>query len=106
MQSVSAESVALVIGLMISTVGFIALVFGINKLLSPRNPGHEKNEPYECGLDQIGAPRVPVRLRFAKLLPPTFGLGRLPHTRQSGCLKEPSYHETQIMIKTFSKRQI
>lgn len=65
MQSVSAESVALVIGLIIATVGFIALVFGINKLLSPRDSGLEKNEPYECGMDQASAPRVPVRLRFA-----------------------------------------
>jgi len=67
MQSVSAESVALVIGLVVATGGFIALVFGINKLVSPRDPSTLKNEPYECGMEPAGQPWVPVRMRFATL---------------------------------------
>jgi NADH-quinone oxidoreductase subunit A len=67
MQSVSAESVALVIGLVVATCGFIALVFMINSVLSPRNPNPDKNEPYECGMDPAGPPWAPTRMRFATL---------------------------------------
>ena len=67
MQSAAAESVLLVAGMIVATVGFIALVFGINKLLSPRDPNLDKNSPYECGMEPEGRPWAPVRLRFAAL---------------------------------------
>jgi NADH-quinone oxidoreductase subunit A len=67
MESVSAESVALVIGLVVATCGFIALVFLINAAVSPRRPTAEKNEPYECGMDQAGPSWAPTRMRFATL---------------------------------------
>ncbi len=67
MQSVSAQSVALVIGLAVSTCGFIALVFFLNSALSPRHPSAEKNEPYECGMEPAGPPWAPIRIRFATL---------------------------------------
>jgi NADH-quinone oxidoreductase subunit A len=67
MQSASAESVTLVIGLVVATCGFIALVFAINAIISPRRPNAEKNDPYECGMEPAGKPWVPVRLRFATL---------------------------------------
>lgn len=65
MHTVSAQSIWFVLGLATSGVAFISLVFGLNKLLSPRNPTPDKLEPYECGMDQAGPPRAAVRLRFA-----------------------------------------
>ncbi|MBU4556317.1 MAG: NADH-quinone oxidoreductase subunit A [Actinobacteria bacterium] len=65
MEGISAQSVWFVLGLITSAVAFILLVFGLNSLLSPRNPTAEKIEPYECGMDQAGPPRAAVRLRFA-----------------------------------------
>ena len=67
MQSAAAESVLLLAGLIVATVGFIGMVFGLNSLLSPRNPNDEKDKPYECGMEPQGGPWVPVRLRFAAL---------------------------------------
>ena len=65
MEGVSAQSLWFVLGLMTSGVAFIGLVFGLNKLLSPRNPTPEKLEPYECGMEPAGPPRAAVNLRFA-----------------------------------------
>ncbi len=67
MQGVSAQSVWFVLGLVTSGVAFIMLVFGLNALLSPRNPTAEKVEPYECGMDQAGSPRAAVNLRFSTI---------------------------------------
>jgi NADH-quinone oxidoreductase subunit A len=67
MQSAAAESVLLVMGLVVAAVAFIGIVFGLNSVLSPRDPNPEKNEPYECGMDPGGGPWVPVRLRFAAI---------------------------------------
>ncbi len=67
MQGAATQSVLFVLGLITSTVAFIGLIFGINKLLSPRAPNHGKGEPYECGIDQAGSPWVPVRLRFSTI---------------------------------------
>jgi len=65
MEGISAQSLWFVLGLVTSGVAFIGLVFGLNKLLSPRNPTAEKVEPYECGMEPAGSPRAAVRLRFA-----------------------------------------
>jgi len=59
------ESVLFVVGAAVAAVGFIALVFGINKLLSPRNPTDEKLMPYECGMEPAGIPWATVRVRYA-----------------------------------------
>jgi NADH-quinone oxidoreductase subunit A len=61
----ASASVLFVIGLAVASVAFVLLVFGANALLSPRKPGAEKSEPYECGMPQIGEPHTPLRLRFA-----------------------------------------
>jgi len=63
--SSATQSVLFVVGLITAGVGFIAIVFSLNALLSPRNPTPEKEEPYECGMPQAGSPNAPVRLRFA-----------------------------------------
>ncbi len=65
MQGASTQSVLFVLGLITSAAAFILLVFGINTLVSHRFPSEEKNEPYECGMDQAGGPWNPVRLRFS-----------------------------------------
>lgn len=63
----SAYSVWFVLGLGISSMLFILVVFGANILLSPRNPSTEKNEPYECGMPQAGFAWNKVTLRFSTL---------------------------------------
>ena len=67
MQGVSADSLLFVLGAAVAAVGFIAMVFGINKLVSPRDPAAEKGEPYECGMEQAGAPWAATRVRFATI---------------------------------------
>ena len=67
MQGVSADSLLFVLGAAVAAVGFIAFVFGINKVVSPRNPTQEKGEPYECGMEQAGPPWAATRLRFATI---------------------------------------
>ncbi len=63
----SANSVFYMAGAVLAAVGFVGLVFGANKLLSPRNPTPQKVVPYECGMDQQGDPHVAVRPRYAAL---------------------------------------
>ena len=67
MDSAFADSVLFVLGAATAAVAFIALVFGVNKLVGPRNPTPEKVEPYECGMEPAGTAWVPVRLRFATI---------------------------------------
>lgn len=67
MESTSAQSVWFVLGLATSAAAFIMLVFVANTLLSPRNPSTAKNEPYECGMPQAGAPWTRVNVRFSAL---------------------------------------
>ncbi len=67
MQEAATQSVLFVLGLITSAAAFIMLIFGINALLSPRNPNDEKNAPYECGMNQAGSPWVPVRVRFSTI---------------------------------------
>lgn len=67
MEGSSTQSVLFVLGLATAGVGFIALVFFLNYLLSPSSPSAEKDEPYECGMEPIGGPWESVRLRFAAI---------------------------------------
>lgn len=67
MQGTATQSVLFVLGLITSAVAFIMLIFGINSLLSPRNPNDLKNAPYECGMEQAGPPWAPVRIRFSTI---------------------------------------
>lgn len=63
----SASAVFYVTGAVLAAVTFVGLVFGANKLLSPRNPVTAKLEPYECGMEQAGDPHAAVRPRYATL---------------------------------------
>jgi NADH-quinone oxidoreductase subunit A len=65
MQGAQAQGLLFVIGLVASAAGFIGVVLVANKLLSPRRPSVSKGEPYECGLEQAGAPWSAQRLRFS-----------------------------------------
>lgn len=67
MPNASAQGVLFVLGLATSAVAFILIVFGLNKVLSPRNPGLEKSEPYECGMPPAGLAHAKPRLRFATI---------------------------------------
>ena len=64
-ESANASGVLFVLGLGTSAIAFILLVWGINALLSPRNPSTEKGQPYECGMDAAGHPWANVNLRFS-----------------------------------------
>lgn len=63
----SAQGVLFVLGLATSATAFILLVFGLNKVLAPRNPTPEKLEPYECGMPPAGAPHARGRIRFSTI---------------------------------------
>lgn len=65
MQGAHAQGLLFVIGLAASAAGFIGIVLVANALLSPRHPSFAKGEPYECGLDQAGAPLSAQRMRFS-----------------------------------------
>nr|BCX01589.1 MAG: hypothetical protein KatS3mg041_1635 [Bacteroidota bacterium] len=49
---------------LLSGVLFVALVFGISRLLRPRRPNPEKALPYECGEDPVGSAWVQFNIRF------------------------------------------
>lgn len=63
----SASAVLYVIGAAAAAAAFVGLVFGANKLLSPRDPNSGKLQPYECGMEQAGDPHVAVRPRYAAI---------------------------------------
>lgn len=67
MVDAGSNNVLFVAGLGVSAVGFILLVFGLNRLLSPHHPTPEKLEPYECGMEQAGAPGGRVRVRYVTI---------------------------------------
>lgn len=67
MPNASAPGVLFVAGLAIAAVSFILLVFGVNKLLSPRRPTPEKVEPYECGMPPQGPAHARLKLRFSTI---------------------------------------
>jgi NADH:ubiquinone oxidoreductase subunit 3 (subunit A) len=63
----TASAVFYMFGAVLAAVGFVCLVFGANKLLSPRLPTSQKAEPYECGMDQQGDPHRAVTPRYAAI---------------------------------------
>lgn len=65
MSGVTDQGLLFVIGLVGSAAGFIGVVFLANRLLAPDKPSAEKNAPYECGMEQAGAPWSAQRLRFS-----------------------------------------
>jgi NADH-quinone oxidoreductase subunit A len=67
MQGAGTSVVLFVIGLTVAAVGFIVVVFLANALLSPRNPNAGKDAPFECGMEQAGAPWAPWRLKFGTI---------------------------------------
>lgn len=67
MQSGSAQAILFILGMAGAAVGFIALVFGVNKLVSPRNPNPEKTDPYECGMPPAGQAHARNRMRFSTI---------------------------------------
>lgn len=62
-----AQSVWFVLGLATSAAAFLMMVFAVNALLAPRRPTPDKNEPYECGMPQAGAPWTRINLKFSVL---------------------------------------
>jgi NADH-quinone oxidoreductase subunit A len=63
----SAGSVFYIAGAVLAAAGFVGLVFGANKLLSPRNPTPQKVLPFECGMEQQGDPHRAVTPRYAAI---------------------------------------
>jgi NADH-quinone oxidoreductase subunit A len=59
--------VLFVLGVGVSAVAFVLLVWGLNALLSPRNPTDEKNMPYECGMDAAGTAWAAVDIKFSTI---------------------------------------
>lgn len=60
-------SVFYIVGAIAAAVAFVGLVFGANKVLSPRRPTELKSAPYECGMEQQGDPHRPVHPRYATI---------------------------------------
>jgi NADH-quinone oxidoreductase subunit A len=65
MVGASVQGLLFVVGLATAATVFILVVFGANSVLSPRNPGEEKDAPFECGVDQAGEAWNPPRMRFS-----------------------------------------
>jgi NADH-quinone oxidoreductase subunit A len=67
MAGASSQAVLYIVAATAAAVAFVGLVFGVNILLSPRNPTPEKVEPYECGMVPAGDPHAPIRIRYATI---------------------------------------
>jgi NADH-quinone oxidoreductase subunit A len=67
MQGASAQGLLFVIGVAISVIAFIGIVFVANMLLSPRRPSTPKELPFECGMEPAGRPWAAQRMRFATI---------------------------------------
>ena len=52
------------LALTIIGVGFVALMFGLQKLLAPQNPYDRKLIPYECGEPPTGRAWINFNVRF------------------------------------------
>lgn len=63
----SAQGVLFVLGLATAAVAFILVVFGLNRLVSPRRPTPEKLDPYECGMPPAGPAHGRLTLRFSTI---------------------------------------
>ncbi len=60
-------AVLFVVGLAAAAVGFVLVVFLANRLLSIKDPGAEKDSPYECGMEPAGQPWRRVNIRYATI---------------------------------------
>jgi len=63
----SGGPILFVLGAAIAAAGFVAVVFGANKMLSPRDRSAAKESPYECGMPQQSEPNVKIRMRFVSI---------------------------------------
>lgn len=63
----SSQAVLYLLAATLATLAFVGVVWGLNALLSPRNPTPEKLLPFECGMEPGGDPHVPVRLRYSTI---------------------------------------
>ncbi|HYA36465.1 MAG TPA: NADH-quinone oxidoreductase subunit A [Candidatus Binataceae bacterium] len=52
------------LALTVIAVGFVAVMFGLQKLLAPSNPHHRKLIPYECGEPPTGRAWINFNIRF------------------------------------------
>jgi NADH-quinone oxidoreductase subunit A len=52
------------LALAIIGIGFMAVMFGMQKLLAPRNPYQRKLTPYECGEPPTGKAWINFNVRF------------------------------------------
>lgn len=50
--------------LLIVGVGFVALSFGVNRVLAPRRPSAAKLSTYECGVDPVGGDWAQAQIRY------------------------------------------
>lgn len=56
------------IGLMLLVAGVIAFaISGISFLVGPRNPNPHKDQPYECGIEDIAPMPTRVSIRFLQV---------------------------------------
>lgn len=65
MHAASVQVLLFVLGLASAATAFVGVVWGLNALLSPRDPNPVKNAPFECGMEQAGLPWSSQRLRFS-----------------------------------------
>lgn len=52
------------LALALISIGFVAVMFGLQKLLSPNNPFPRKLMPYECGEPPTGRAWINFNVRF------------------------------------------
>jgi NADH-quinone oxidoreductase subunit A len=50
--------------LLIVGVGFVALSFGVNRVLAPQRPSAAKLSTYECGVDPVGGDWAQAQIRY------------------------------------------
>jgi NADH-quinone oxidoreductase subunit A len=50
--------------LLIVGIGFVALSFGANAFLAPRQPSPAKLSTYECGVDPVGGDWAQAQIRY------------------------------------------
>ncbi|SHN47426.1 NADH-quinone oxidoreductase subunit A [Cryptosporangium aurantiacum] len=50
--------------LLIVGIGFVAVSFGVNRLLAPHRPTAAKLSTYECGVDPVGGDWAQAQIRY------------------------------------------
>ncbi|MFI5958768.1 NADH-quinone oxidoreductase subunit A [Cryptosporangium sp. NPDC051539] len=50
--------------LLIVGVGFVAVSFGVNRVLAPHQPSAAKLSTYECGVDPVGGDWAQAQIRY------------------------------------------